>query len=134
MDETGNICLSSRLPHLNRQLKEIPIRTPSAHKAWAKKPRKAIPPTAVDEALPQPFKAEQGASHGTVLSPTFFIHPTDGTIRCERRKSTAPWSAGQADICTRLSIYRRTYHTISYTRNATSDSRHGISNLHNVGH
>ena len=32
-----------------------------------------MPPSTVDEDLPQPFKAERGASQGAVLSPTTWL-------------------------------------------------------------
>ena len=48
---------------------ETLIRTPAAYTAWAKKLRKSMPPTVIDEELPEPFKAEQGAHQGAVLSP-----------------------------------------------------------------
>ena len=35
------------------------IRSPAAYTAWVKKLRRAMPPTIVDEDLPQPFKAER---------------------------------------------------------------------------
>ena len=49
------------------------IRSPAAYTAWAKKPRKSMPPTTIDEDLPQPFKAVSGASLVVVLSPTTWL-------------------------------------------------------------
>ena len=49
---------------------ETVIKTPAAYTAWTKKLIKLIPPTVTDEELPQPFKAERGASQEAVLSPT----------------------------------------------------------------
>ena len=49
------------------------IRSPAAYTAWAKKLRKTISPATVDEDLPQPFKAERGASQGAVLSPITWL-------------------------------------------------------------
>ena len=49
------------------------MRSPAAFTAWAKKLRKSMQPTTVDEDLPQPLKAERGASQGAVLSPTKWL-------------------------------------------------------------
>ena len=37
------------------------IQSPAAYTAWAKKLKKSMPPTKVDEDFPQPFKAKTGA-------------------------------------------------------------------------
>ena len=70
MDVTGNTTyIADYFIAIDSEGKTL-IRSPAAYKAWAKKLRKAMLPTTVDEDLPQPFKAERGASQAVVLSPT----------------------------------------------------------------
>ena len=52
---------------------ETLMKTPAAYTAWTKKLRKEMPPTTVDNDLPQPFKAETGVSQRAALSPTTWL-------------------------------------------------------------
>ena len=56
------------------------MRSPAAYIAWTKKLQKTMPPTTIDKNLPQPFKAERGASQGAVLSPTTWLAFFDITL------------------------------------------------------
>ena len=73
MDETRTTRIHSQLPHSHEQPRAILIRTPGAYVAWAKTLTKAMPPSAVNQDLPNPLKAERGASQGAVLSPTTWL-------------------------------------------------------------